>query len=494
LRLLDLVRAGVRKHADKPFLISEGRSLTYSGLAASTAGLSAQLRQAGLGPHGVAGILVDDPLLHVTSVLACSALGSVAVPLHAETPAPRLAAILADCSATLVVTDQTGVEAGLSGCRVFRLPAWGDLLEGPAVELPPGASGDQVLTYYATSGSTGKPRYVATTVGAHARAAGAIAESATLTGEDVCLSALPLAHSYGLGGIVWPALAVGATLVILKRFTPRGFLNLARERRVTVVFAVPTMLDLILHAETENTPRLGLPDIRAIYWGSAPCSRKTIQDFHDRFGIFLGPNYGSAEAWGLTVALEDDLETCLDTVGYAQVGVRIWAADPLTGTRLPDGQVGEIVATGPGVGLGYLGDPEATAEVFRANGCHTGDMGFIDSRGRLRLVGRKKRIIKRGGYSVAPEEIEQTLLALDGLTEAYVTGRAGPTGADVLVALVGVTRPLTSQEVLDHLSSRLEPFKVPQIVLFADRLPRNANHKVDVPRAEALIDELLSSR
>ncbi len=488
--VVDLLRLGTDRHPDKVFLYSQSRNVSYAELGTAVARV-ARLLKAGGAPSGeAAGVIADDPLMMVATILACSTLDMTVLPLASATAPARLEENLEACAVRCVVTDVPAMTRLLPGRKTIGLPSLDELLAPPRLSVTESPKANHVLTYFPSSGSTGRPKYVMTTDDASAKAAHCNAESFATTDDDVYLSALPLTHSYGLGGVVWPALAAGVSLAILSRFTPRGLLELA-HKTATVVFAVPTMYDLILRADQERLPRLGLDRVRLFVWGGAPCSASTIQEYHARFGIYLTPNYGSVEAWGLTSCLDDSLESCLETVGYPQVGVELWTADPNTGRRLPRGEVGEVVARGPGVGLGYLGEPAATAEVFRAEGCYTGDIGYVDERGRLRLMGRKKRILKRGGNSVSPEEIELCLLTLDGVHDAYVTERRGKAGNDLIVALLGTPRRLSAADVMNHLGSRLEKYKVPQIVLLADHLPRNDRHKIDVPKAEALVDVLL---
>jgi malonyl-CoA/methylmalonyl-CoA synthetase len=169
------------------------------------------------------------------------------------------------------------------------------------------------------------------------------------------------------------------------------------------------------------------------------------------------------------------------TVGFPLPGVSLRVVDPETGERLPDGEIGMIEVKGPNVFKGYWRMPEKTASEFRADGFFiTGDLGTIDTRGYVSIVGRGKDLIISGGLNVYPKEIETEIDALPGVEESAVFGLPHPDFGEAVNAAV-VLKPgaaLTEAQVIAALRDRLARFKLPKRVVFVEALPRNAMGKV----------------
>ncbi len=295
---------------------------------------------------------------------------------------------------------------------------------------------------------------------------------------DVLVHALPIFHVHGLFVAVHGALLNGSKMVWLNKFEPQAVLGALR--RATVFMGVPTLYMRLL-AE----PGLGrdaCTAMRLFISGSAPLLTETFTDFRERTGHTILERYGMSETLMLTSNpfRPDQGERIGGTVGFALpgVGVRIAAAQ---GTRLAPDDVGDIEVQGPNVFSGYWRMPDKTREEFTADGWfRTGDVGRLDSQGRLTIVGRSKDLIISGGFNVYPAEIEGYLNAAEGVLESAVVGAPHPDFGEAVLAVV-VPRAgaaLVPEALIAALKGQIANYKVPKRIFLAGALPRNAMGKV----------------
>lgn len=275
------------------------------------------------------------------------------------------------------------------------------------------------------------------------------------------------------------ALLMGDTLVVQPFFHPVEALELIQRERVTVLVAVPTALAVMLRVE--NFDRYDLSSLLICGTGAAPCPPDLAREIQRRFGCALHIGFGATEIGGGIAATDvgDSPDLQAETVGRPMPGMEVRIADE-EGRPLPPGQVGELWVRGENVMLGYWGASDLTEQVLDAEGWyHTGDMAVMDERGYLRIVGRKKDMIIRGGRNIYPEEIERHLVAHPAIREAAVVGVPGRFGDEEVWAYVipeeGQT--LTSQEVREFCRKVLEPYQIPQVVRVVADFPRASTGK-----------------
>jgi len=220
--------------------------------------------------------------------------------------------------------------------------------------------------------------------------------------------------------------------------------------------------------------------MRLFVSGSAPLLAETHREFERRTGHPILERYGMTET-NMNTSNPYDGERIAGTVGFPLPGVDLRVVDPETGAAVPDGEIGMIEVRGPNVFSGYWRMPEKTAAEFRADGFFiTGDLGVIDDRGYVSIVGRGKDLIISGGFNVYPKEIETEIDALPGVEESAVFGVPHPDFGEAVAAAV-VLKPgavLTEAAVIAALRDRLAAYKLPKQVVFLADLPRNAMGKV----------------
>ncbi|HAL37632.1 MAG TPA: malonyl-CoA synthase [Polaromonas sp.] len=293
---------------------------------------------------------------------------------------------------------------------------------------------------------------------------------------DVLIHALPIFHVHGLFVAIHGALINGSKMIWLSKFDPK--LVVKKLPEATVFMGVPTLYVRLLAEPGLN--REACRNIRLFIAGSAPLLIETFNEWQQRTGHTILERYGMSETAMLTSNPYQGGERQGGTVGFALPGVslRVQGDD---GQLLAAGEIGGIQVKGPNVFKGYWRMPEKTAEEFTADGYFkTGDVGKIDERGYITIVGRSKDLIISGGYNVYPAEIEGYINDMPGVAESALVGVPHPDFGEVGVAVVipkpGVT--LDAGQMVAALKSKLANFKIPKQCFVVSELPRNTMGKV----------------
>jgi acyl-CoA synthetase (AMP-forming)/AMP-acid ligase II len=335
---------------------------------------------------------------------------------------------------------------------------------------------DSVALVLHTSGTTSRPKRVplrhrnltasVTNIVAHYR----------LGPEDVSLCMMPLFHVHGLVASALATLASGGTVAVPRRFIPMMFWPMARRIRPTWFTASPTPHQLIL-MRTEETRPAGTERLRFVRSCSSALSPELMARMEERFGVPV------LEAYGMTEASHQMSSNPLPpdrripgSVGRG-TGVEIAVLDE-AGSLLPTGSAGEVGIRGPNVIDGYENNPEANQASFTNGWFRTGDLGTLDAGGYLRLLGRLKELINRGGEKIAPREIDEALESHPAVKEAVCFGVPHPTWGEEVAAAVVLTEPVPEKELIAHCRGLLAEFKVPRRVHIVESIPRTPTGKV----------------
>lgn len=340
---------------------------------------------------------------------------------------------------------------------------------GPYRAPDPGA--DAVLVF--SSGTTGMPKAVRHTHRSFAAAVRHWRDALALTGRDRIQITTPPTHILGLLNIV-TALEAGARLRLHRRFDLDRMLHHIQADRITVEMAVaPIALALASHPDLES---YDLSSLRFIMWGATPVTPSVAETVTRRTGVGWVPAYGASELPVITCSPLEDAR--LDDVGRAVPGVTLRVVSLETGEPVAPGEIGEIQAKSESLMAGYLPD-EATAEGFRDGWYRTGDVGRVDTDGRLTLTDRVKEMIKVRGFQVAPAEIEGVLHGHPGVADCAVFGVPDEADGEAIVAAVAPRdTSLDPAGLIALVGDRLASYKRPSRVVLVPEIPRLPSGKV----------------
>lgn len=457
------LEATAARHPDRPAVIWDGGALTHRQLHRRAAAFARFLHVAGRGPGDRIALAIDNRWPFVAALLGALKLGATVAPLDPRLTREERAAVLQDLRPAAVAHEVVGDEA-----------------DWPTHPAPPGPA----LVLY-TSGSTGRPRGALLS---HRALAFAIASWAgpvlALEPDDVVLAGLPLSHSLGLNGALLAPLLAGAAVVLLERFTAEAALGAIAAHGVTVFPGVATMFRRCLAAAgPDGGPLRGL---RLAAAGAGPCPWDLVQEWRERTGSRLLRGYGMTELFRPVSHLAADPEDHPDAVGRAVPGVEVRVVDG-AGRPRPPGAVGELWIRSPAALDGYLGPPEDTAAVPGDGWFRTGDLASVSAAGWVRIEGRLRERILRGGYSVFPAEVEAVLAAHPAVAEAAVVGVPDDELGEEVAAFVALREGATADAagLLAWCRDRLAAFKYPRKVVILPGLPKGPTGKVQKSRLRA---------
>jgi long-chain acyl-CoA synthetase len=450
-----LLGAAARRQPQKPALVWEGGALSAQELDLRAGGMARRLSRRGARPGDTIAVSLPNGWPFAVAVLGGLKLGATVTPLNPLLAAEERERVLAHLEPTLVVEEVRAEDA-----------VW-DSASG---------SGAALILY--TSGSTGQPKGAALSHRALRAANEAwIGPIMRLTAADVVLAALPLAHSYGLNGALLAPLLAGATVIVMDRFGPEEALEAIARHKVTVFPGVATMFRRLLDSPALATADLS--SLRLVVSGAAPCPWSLADEWKKRTGVRILRGYGSIELFRPISYLADDARDLPDAIGRAVPGVELRVVDDEGGAR-GAGDTGELWIRSPAAMDGYLRAPEETAAVLQDGWFKTGDLATVSVEGWVSIVGRKKELILRGGYSVAPGEVEATLLSHPAIAEAAVVGVSHPELGEEVAAFVTLRAgtQASPDELVAYCKERLTAFKYPRRVSIVASLPKSATGKI----------------
>ena len=465
---------------DKVFAFRPGLTdVTYAALFAGAEQTAAALVAAGLKPGDRVAVQVEKSLealqLYIGTVLA----GGIFLPLNTAYTAAELGYFLRDATPAVVVCDparKAEIEPLAGGATVLDLGPDG---QGTLTDARPAEAGFQAVPRTAsdlaailyTSGTTGRSKGAMLSHDNLASNSEMLVEYWHFTDADILIHALPIFHTHGLFVATNVALFAGASIVFLPRFDPEAILDAMPA--ATAMMGVPTFYTRLL--ENPRLTREVTANMRLFVSGSAPMLVDTHETWEQRTGLRILERYGMTET-NMNTSNPYDGERRPGTVGFPLPGVELRIMSD--GQEVPTGEIGVIEVRGANVFQGYWQMPEKTAEELKPDGWFiTGDLGTVDARGYVSIVGRSKDLIISGGFNVYPKEIEEVIDDLPGVVESAVIGVPHPDFGEAVVAVV-VGSDCAPDGIAGALSGRLAKFKQPKHVAIVDDLPRNTMGKV----------------
>jgi fatty-acyl-CoA synthase len=328
-----------------------------------------------------------------------------------------------------------------------------------------------------TSGTTGAPKGALVTNGMLFWNSINTTLRLNLSGSDVALSFLPFFHTGGWNVLLTPFVHRGARTVIMRKFDPGRVLELCERERVTVLFGVPTTMDMM--AKQAAFPQVDLSSVRYAIVGGEPMSVELIKTWAAK-GVPVRQGYGLTEFGPNVFSLnEEDAIRKIGSIGFPNFYVEAEVRDD-AGAKIVDGSVGELALRGPVCTPGYWRNDKATRETIRDGWLLTGDLVRRDEDGYYYVAGRKKDMFISGGENVYPVEVERLLSSHPAIREVAVIGIPDAKWGEVGKAFVALNAgaSVSAEEVLAFCSGRLAKFKIPKRVEFLESLPKGDSGKV----------------
>ncbi len=452
-----LLEAAAGHRPGKQVLISGDNALDWRTLDRRAGGFAAKLVRDGLKPGDRIALDCAEPLDQVTAFIGGLKAGAVVAPLNPRLTADERGRIVADCAAGLTVEEIADEEADFTGISV--------------------AAQDPAIILY-TSGSTGQPKGVLLSHGATVFALASWIDPVMGLGpDDVVISVLPLAHSFGIFGATLAPLIAGSTVVLMARFTPEDTLAAIARHRVTVFPGVATMFRRTL--ESPALKDADLSSLRAAVSGAAPCPWELAGEWKAATGVRIIRGYGMSELYRPISYGAADGKEVPDSIGRAVPGVALRIVGD-NGRTITGDEPGELWISSPARLSEYLNQPEATAEVLEDGWFKTGDLATISGDGYVRIVGRKKEMILRGGYTIAAGEVEQVLMTHPAVADAAVIGKPHPDLGEDIAAFVTL-RPgaaAAAADIVAFCRERMASYKYPRDIRIRSALPKGPTGKV----------------
>ena len=488
---------------DKPFIVfaDDGRFVTFRQLREQTRRIATFLAAQGLGANDRVALLSNNSIEHLACYFGVMAYGATVCTVHVEMNRNQLGNIFERLNPKLVLYEE-GLDLGEVLAQqtapsltlgLWDQPAVGTFFAAVARSAPSDAhlsarpTDDSVILF--TSGTSERPKGVILSFRELLSNAKPTADNFELTSED---------RIYDFRSFNWcsaqtlsalPPLLRGATLILGRRFSRTKFFDHIKQYGATIATGNPTTLNLLLNGD-DVVRREDVPTLRYITSSSAPLTVEEWRRFEDRFGIPVAQGYGSSET-GWIAAVPGDARR-FGTVGRPLPYHDLAIVDA-QGRRLPAGEIGQVeLGAFADVDYRYLAE-DGAVKVNSRGRIRTGDLGCLDTDGFLRLTGREKELIIRGGVNISPVEIDSVLMQSPEIIEAATVGVPdGVYGEEVVAYVVLRTGSgVGADDILRHCNAALPAFKAPKKILLSDALPKTERGKLD---RKALVERWAKER
>lgn len=479
---LDPLIRGVQIAGSNTAIISDGHQFTYRNFLSRCRRLATVLKDLGAKPGDRIAILAANSNHYIESYVAIPAAGYVLVPLNTRHAEPELQYALEDAGATILLSDRDPGALRNIVDSVLMIPDEYDSLLDAAEEseLGVGITPDTLAGLFYTGGTTGASKGVMLT---HQNLIANSFHCMTMlppAADNCYLIMAPLFHAAGSNGVlggIWS----GGIQIPLRTFDPAVALDLIEEHKVTHTLGVPTMIAAI--SELQHKEPRDTSSLRMVAHGGSPVATAVIRRASEAFPTaeFMHV-YGMTEASPLVTGLRDE-QLLLDhdrsrSCGQALIGVQVKIIDE-AGNELPNGEVGELAASGQNIMKGYWNKPEQTDEVLKDGWYRSGDLGYMDDEGFVFLVDRAKDMIVSGGENVYCTEVEEVLYKHPAVLEAAVFGIPDDDWGEAVHAVVVPRDTVTPDDLIEFCRSQIAGYKLPKAITLSDtELPKSGPGKV----------------
>jgi len=481
------------RHPDKTAIydLDQGKGITWGELHDLANRIARFLHKRGIGKGDRVALLSDENLEKLICWMGIWRLGAVVCPTNVEMNAAHMNRLLGHIEPKLILwhdgIDGPGLFSEITTDKIM-VAAWPARDGTPADELFTALAGvtaapeldvendaDQIAGIHSTSGTTATPKSLISTHWAYWLNGLNSIDFIGLTADDRTLEY----RSFGWNSpqilSLMPMLQLGLTMYMARRFSRSRFFGWIEDNAITFSVGVPTVVNMLLD-EPFGITALDIPSLRYMTCSTAPLSPEQWERFEDTYGVKLLPLYGCSE--GGWVCGNRHYRKKKGTVGFPAKHQQFQIVDG-EGVPCPPGTEGEVTVGGPQACIATI-SPDGEYEDIAGARIKTGDLGTMDADGFVRVTGRSKDLIIRGGVNIAPLEIDHVLMKHPGVAEAAAVGVPDPIYGEEIVCYV-VAKPgedLTPEEIKSHCAKSLPPFKRPKAFHFVDALPKSDRGKV----------------
>lgn len=491
---------------DKPAIVDAYRAVTYLEFHERTNRLASYLLAQGVVKGDLIGLSVGSRAEHFEALFAIAKIGAVAVPFDFNWSVQECQAMIrffAPKAFILEARHETQALSQIAREQVQRnnllviaptLSAHAEPVEAAPFETAINGSeptdpdvqvqGLDPFLLMITSGTTGFPKACSINHETYALRCLNYAIAKGMSGSERALMALPVHFNAGRGSVM-SILYLGGTIHIHEKFAAERFLETLQRENITYTMLVPLLCERLLRYERMNQYRTS--SLRFLGITGGHLSKELAAEIRLRLCADLFEAYASTDCGQITSIGGDDWAIHGNTVGQPIWCVLVRIADD-DGREVPRGGEGEICVRTPLAIQGYYQNPQASAEFFQGGWCHTGDIGFLDDQGYLHISGRKKNMVKSGGVSIFPEEIEEILKKHPAVADAAVIGFKSAEWGEAVKAFVVLNTGIEGDAaaLIQFCKDSLASYKAPKVVKFITSIPRTGLGKIDRGKLESM--------
>ncbi|MDQ0158125.1 class I adenylate-forming enzyme family protein [Alkalibacillus salilacus] len=468
----------IKSYPNKIAVKSENRSITYRELYDRAMAISHYLYTRGVNKGDRVGMLMSNRLEHVELDLAAAFSGFVKVPLNFKLHPKEHEYMINDSGLKILIGEEELIDPIDSQIeRIYVGESYENIIkENDGETVNAEVNEDELFAIMYTSGTTGNPKGVMLSNRNILAGALSLSSICEVNKNDVIGHVAPLTHgSNFLSHVAW---LHGNTQVIYNKFQPEEFIDEVEQDQVSVIFLVPTMVNLMIQHPDFDPKKL--ESIKSINMAGSPIAASKLELALEQLGTKFVETYGQVEApMCITVMPRDEISEKLESAGRTGPFVEMKIIDEY-GNEQEDETVGEIVCKGSLVMQGYWNNPEETDKTLKDGWLYTGDLGWKDDKGYLHIVDRIKDVIISGGVNIYPREIEEVLNKHDGVKETCVIGVPDDKWGESVIAYVVPNNQVevNEDELVSLCKENLASFKKPKGVYLTEELPKSSYGKI----------------
>ncbi|WP_209121041.1 class I adenylate-forming enzyme family protein [Alkalihalobacillus sp. BA299] len=474
-----LAKKTMLQHADRPAVKDSRGTITYNELQTKVCQLANALLNEGLQKGDRVAILMSNRREHVELDVAIALTGLIKVPINYRLHPKEMAYILENSGASLLIGEMNLLDCVGDTIKKIDVDAeYEKFISGqdktfPDVEV----NEDDLFALMYTSGTTGRPKGAMLSHRNMISCALSLNMACDITYGDTLGHVAPLTH--GSNFLSQCALFFGLKQVIFNKFDPKEFIDDLEKEKISIIFLVPTLVNLMIHEENFDPNKLH--HIKSINMAGSPIAVEKLNKALSLLGSKFAETYGLVEApMAITMMPKNELGSKPDSCGAIGPFVEVRMVDG-DGNEVPTGEIGEVTCKGSLVMNGYWNNEKATNESFKDGWFYTGDLGRLDEKGYLRLVDRAKDVIISGGLNVYPREVEEVLNQHPDVKETCVFGIQDEKWGESICAQVVLREgaiPVNEQELIQLCQENLASFKKPRKIEIVKELPKNSYGKI----------------